>query len=147
MSDTDARSLLETVAYDLAIGMYPQASVDVAQLCDVALAALRAKDDEIERLRSRLEVDHTWRLKDGSLERVPAKLPEHLDGISCRDETIKLLEDNIEKLRSEIAELRKPNAAVLMGIEIGRLAGLREAVNTITARADALEKEIEDDPR
>lgn len=48
---------------------------------------------EIERLRSRLEID----------ERIPH------DGISCRDETIKALDEKCDKLKAE-------NAALLLGM-------------------------------
>lgn len=49
---------------------------------------------EIERLRSRLEID----------ERIPH------DGISCRDETIKALDEKCDKLKAENDALRKFSA-------------------------------------
>ncbi|HBO9015078.1 TPA: hypothetical protein L5D31_005557 [Pseudomonas aeruginosa] len=49
---------------------------------------------EVERLRSRLEID----------ERIPH------DGISCRDETIKALDEKCDKLKAENDALRKFSA-------------------------------------
>ncbi|HFT7742662.1 TPA: hypothetical protein ACGR42_006325, partial [Pseudomonas aeruginosa] len=46
--------------------------------------------DEVEQLRSRLEID----------ERIPH------DGISCRDETIKALDEKCDKLKAENDALR-----------------------------------------
>lgn len=50
--------------------------------------------DEIDRLRSRLEID----------ERIPH------DGIACRDETIKALDEKCDKLKAENDALRKFSA-------------------------------------
>ncbi len=50
--------------------------------------------DEIDRLRSRLEID----------ERIPH------DGIACRDETIKVLDEKCDKLKAENDALRKFSA-------------------------------------
>lgn len=59
---------------------------------------------EIERLRSRLEIDFVWQLDEptGEMKRVPAPagMP---DGIECRDETIRLQDENVETLRSRLA--------------------------------------------
>ncbi|HCE5819522.1 ead/Ea22-like family protein [Pseudomonas aeruginosa] len=56
--------------------------------------AILALLDEIDRLRSRLEID----------ERIPH------DGISCRDETIKALDEKCDKLKAENDALRKFSA-------------------------------------
>lgn len=53
--------------------------------------------DEIDRLRSRLEID----------ERIPH------DGISCRDETIKALDEKCDKLKAENDSLRGALQAVV----------------------------------
>ena len=61
--------------------------------------ALAAKDAEIERLQERLEMTSAY--VNGKLMRVPAgSIP---DGISCRNETIKLLHANIAALRARLA--------------------------------------------
>lgn len=65
--------------------------------CVAAKKALPALIAEVERLRARLECDHVWRLKDGKMTREEMHLPEHLDGISCRDETIKELERQLKE--------------------------------------------------
>ena len=62
--------------------------------------ALAAKDAEIERLQERLEMTSAY--VNGKLVRVPAgSIP---DGISCRNETIKLLHANIAALRARLAK-------------------------------------------
>ncbi|EPM4778179.1 TPA: hypothetical protein L5G34_005248 [Pseudomonas aeruginosa] len=53
--------------------------------------------DEVEQLRSRLEID----------ERIPH------DGISCRDETIKALDEKCDKLKAENDALRGALQAVV----------------------------------
>ncbi|MFK1194740.1 ead/Ea22-like family protein [Pseudomonas aeruginosa] len=53
--------------------------------------AILAMLDEIDRLRSRLEID----------ERTPH------DGIACRDETIKVLDEKCDRLKAENEALRK----------------------------------------
>jgi hypothetical protein len=65
--------------------------------------------EEITRLRAllsayeaRLEIDHAWRLVDGKLTRFeipPEDRPNWPDGITCRDETIKLLEEQLGRAR------------------------------------------------
>lgn len=66
-----------------------------------ALSAVRAQmQARVDALRHRLEIDREWREKDGVLVEVSADLPESCDGISCRDETIKLQDEQIEQLTS-----------------------------------------------
>jgi hypothetical protein len=51
---------------------------------------------------ARLEIDHAWRLVDGKLTRFeipPEDRPNWPDGITCRDETIKLLEEQLGRAR------------------------------------------------
>ncbi|EML1793919.1 TPA: hypothetical protein SMS76_005608 [Pseudomonas aeruginosa] len=59
--------------------------------------AVLALLDEIDRLRSRLEID----------ERIPH------DGIACRDETIKALDEKCDKLKAENDALRGALQAVV----------------------------------
>lgn len=54
--------------------------------------------EEIERLQARLEVDHAFKLVNGKLERFEVRQEDRAtfpDGIDCRDETIKLLEEQL----------------------------------------------------
>ncbi len=74
---------------------------------------LRTKDEEIEKLKERLEVTHAWRLVDGELIKVP--VPDGFpDGIECRDETIKMLQDNYSSAarRAIAAESRLASQAL-----------------------------------
>lgn len=63
----------------------------------------------IEELEARLEVDHVYKLGvDDRLVRVevpPGERDSYPDGVSCRDDTIRILENNCERLRARIAEL------------------------------------------
>ena len=62
---------------------------------DAAIAEVARLDAEVERCHERLEMTFHWRVTDiatGDVERVDIPRAErsfHLDGISCRDETIK----------------------------------------------------------
>lgn len=88
------------------------------------LIAAAASDaaSEIERLRSRvsklearLEIDHVYKLVDGKTQRIeiaPEDRDKQYDGIECRDETIKLLDANIKRLRSALAAEREECAKV-----------------------------------
>jgi len=63
----------------------------------------------VEKLESRLEIDCVWRCgSDGEMVRVEIPKDERPDephdGIFCRDETIKLQDEAIERLRSLLKE-------------------------------------------
>ncbi|MBS9730151.1 ead/Ea22-like family protein [Pseudomonas aeruginosa] len=78
-------------------GFYTDLEQDKANATFCAAAnpqAILGLIDEVERLRSRLEID----------ERIPH------DGISCRDETIKVLDEKCDKLKAENDALRKFSA-------------------------------------
>jgi hypothetical protein len=78
-----------------------------------------AKDEEIERLRSRvaglearLEVDHVWVADPDNADGwIRKEVPQEeragfpYDGIACRDETIRLQDALIKKQRAMIVEL------------------------------------------
>ncbi len=73
----------------------------------VAREALPALLAEVERLEARLEVDHVYTLVDGEMVREevpPEKRGEYPDGIDCRDETIKLLEEDRERLKARLKQ-------------------------------------------
>jgi hypothetical protein len=64
---------------------------------------IEALEREVKRCHARLEIDHAWTIKDG--KKVRCDIPEHEraafpDGIECRNETIKLLDQNIATLRA-----------------------------------------------
>ena len=65
--------------------------IDDASLLGDCSAALRALREERDALRSRLEIDPT----------------HHIDGIYARDETIRVLEQNLIAARAEAAALRE----------------------------------------
>lgn len=85
------------------------------------LEALRARVAELE---ARLEIDHAYRLVNGKPQRfeIPAELRKNFpDGIDCRDETIRLLDERIAELMME-------------RIRVRRRAGLREALVLVMNR-------------
>jgi hypothetical protein len=64
---------------------------------------LAHRDQEIERLRERLEMTIAYDV-DGN----PVKAPEGMpDGIACRNATIRLLEMHVAELKERVAELEK----------------------------------------
>lgn len=70
--------------------------------------------NEIERLRERvakledrLEITHVWNGKGARVAVPPEKRDTIPDGIDCRDETIRLLENRIQRLTSDGALDRK----------------------------------------
>ncbi|MFU4132893.1 ead/Ea22-like family protein [Pseudomonas aeruginosa] len=78
--------------------------------------AILAMLDEIDRLRSRLEID----------ERTPH------DGIACRDETIKVLDEKCDRLKAENEALRGALQAVQAEVD-GNLRPLtRDLVNMVS---------------
>jgi len=105
---------------------YPSDGVARFLNADIAAAVTRKRDSliaslsatharlqsERDKLRTRLELDSVW--KDGARVPAPDGIP---DGISCRDETIKLLEARIERLTAERNRL-----AQRLGL-IARIAG------------------------
>jgi hypothetical protein len=66
---------------------------------------LKEARDRVAKLEARLEIDHVWVSQgDGPMERVeipPEQRDQQIDGIECRDETIKLARDQIEELAKE----------------------------------------------
>ncbi|WP_121500076.1 ead/Ea22-like family protein [Pseudomonas aeruginosa] len=69
----------------------PSVMADAEFLCATDPNTILALLDEIDRLRSRLEID----------ERTPH------DGIACRDETIKVLDEKCDRLKAENETLRE----------------------------------------
>src|SRR5882672_142906 len=70
-----------------------------------AATAIRALAQENERLHERLEDNHEFQLIDGKMTRIevaPGSIP---DGIECRDETIKLQDERIDRQSARIREL------------------------------------------
>ena len=64
---------------------------------------------EIERCHRRLEIDHVYvSRKGGELERQEVPYDDRsrqYDGIGCRDETIKMQDENLDTLRAKVAAL------------------------------------------
>jgi hypothetical protein len=71
---------------------------------DIEIARLR---EEVARLHERLEENHYYEFDaDGKVVRVECEPGSHPDGITCRDETIKLQDEINDRLRVEVARLR-----------------------------------------
>ena len=79
--------------------------IDVAEDRAKGNALCRSAAAEITRLRERLEVVPGW--------------SEDVDGIGCRDETIRLQDERIERLRTKLAE------AHTRGVKAGLEAALK----------------------
>jgi hypothetical protein len=64
---------------------------------------------EIERCHRRLEIDHVYaNRKGGKPERQEVPYDERsrqYDGIECRDQTIKIQDENLETLRTKVRDL------------------------------------------
>lgn len=108
-------------------GMRTVCAIDVPDLCDTA-----------EALRDRLEINHRY---DGDGVRVPWNGEiGPLDGIGCRDETIRMQDAEIERLKGR--QLREgwcaiPNEALEHDHEVAsglraRNAALTEALRALT---------------
>lgn len=64
-----------------------------------------ALSDEVERCHARLEITHCWKMEAGDKVRVeipPAERATFPDGIECRNETIRLRDENNAKLRAAL---------------------------------------------
>lgn len=86
--------------------------IRLVRSCYGAGSDIHAALDEIERLQARvgelserLEITHLWHGVDGSDELVRVEcaepLPPHMDGISARDETIRLQDEQLDRARAE----------------------------------------------
>lgn len=106
-------------------GSVHEHAADLSATPETLLARATAAEAERDRLGARLEIDHAW---DGAGNRIPFPVGmEHLDGIACRDETIRNLEGviaaaeatlrekeaEIERLTSEAHMLREVQEAVV----------------------------------
>lgn len=102
-----------------------------------AAAALQRLAQEIERLKAensrlheRLEDNHVFELQDGKMVRVELDEPTPYDGILCRDETIKLQDENMDRLRAEVERLTAPVT--------GEIAALVDALKRLADPVRAL---------
>lgn len=99
-----------------------------AKLCAEAASALRSQAQRIAKYRERLEIDHVWRMvgapSAAEMECVPVDHDNTPDGIECRDETIRLLEETNAKLkaRASRAEERLGEAVKPITMQDVRLA-------------------------
>lgn len=82
------------------------------------MGELESLRERVWELEARLEIDHRFVLKRGKMvrETIPAAERDSFpDGITCRDETIKLQDEELARLRADRdrlrAELRKIRAA------------------------------------
>ena len=101
-----------------------KAAVEIQRLTD----ALAEAEKRIAELRRRLENDAVWRANvvTGELELIKMDLPEYMDGIACRDETISGLQDQLSTARSEGAadmQRRCDDALMVAGEKLGAVDG------------------------
>jgi hypothetical protein len=98
----------------------------------------------IAKLEARLEIDHCFTLVGEEMvrEEIPAaERDSFIDGISCRDETIKLLYADNAELLAEIAKLREalmPFRKIVEGWSKQHLSGHVEDDDLVYARAGDL---------
>jgi hypothetical protein len=84
---------------------------------------LREATARIALLEARLEVDHAWKMENGQLVRFeipPEDRANWPDGIDCRDETIKLLEEQLSSLSARLREVEGALKAVKIGDVYGK---------------------------
>lgn len=90
-------------------------------LMDEAADLLQAQQADIAKYRARLEVDHYWTAEPGApadQKMVRIEVPYvcadddigSTDGISCRDETIKLQDEHLKRLQAQQAEIERLKA-------------------------------------
>lgn len=84
---------------------------------------LAEAEREVARCHTRLEIDHAFQLVDGWLERfdIPAEdRASWPDAVSCRDETIAILEQRAEAADASLARMRE---ALLAYVEADGVTG------------------------
>lgn len=88
-------------------GFVLQGPAYLMRVCHDAAECLEALQAKIERYEARLEIDHVYKLdQSGGEELIREEVPPEereamIDGIECRDATIKLLEKYITELRGD----------------------------------------------
>jgi hypothetical protein len=160
---TEAREKIDAGLADalaFANGAHPAARIHVNGHEYVPAAELVAANMQIKKLHARLEMDHAFVMDDlttGELRRIeiePGIIP---DGIECRDDTIRLQDEQIERLVTErvalIHDLESANRSVLAETEAraaaeaerdalkAENAGLREALS----HANHMQRVTQDD--
>ena len=96
--------------------MMPDGASPCRGYCELD-AKLDAARQRIAELEERLEIRRAWQIgPDGKPVRVEVDFSlGSLDGIGCRDETIQLQDEQIDKLRARITRLDADLAGVLAG--------------------------------
>lgn len=84
-------------------GPHPMEWITFARELERELSAMR---ERVVKYRARLEIDRHAEDFGGQLERVdlPFDEDEPYDGIACRDETIRLLDQSRDELRADLSE-------------------------------------------
>jgi len=97
----------------------------IDRLCNEAADTLEQRNRELARLRERLEMYYT----DDKGNRIECD-SESMDGIACRDETIKLLDKNVSELREKLAQMLRNDDVIRSYVARleAQLAGAREKV-------------------
>ncbi len=93
-------------------------------VCEEAASEIERLRSRVAALEERLEIDIAYSIVDGQMKPFtipPAARDTFPDGITVRDETIKLLDENIERLRSALAAAREECAKVRKAAREGTL--------------------------
>lgn len=88
------------------MSMLSDSAVTLPARCRELEAEIDRLRAEVARLHERLEDNHWFEHVDGEMVRVDVEPGSVPDGIECRDETIKLQDENIDRLRAALAETR-----------------------------------------
>jgi hypothetical protein len=140
---TEAREKIDAGLADalaFANGAHPAARIHVNGHEYVPAVELVAANMQIKKLHARLEMDHAFRWDEDAGELVrfavePGSIP---DGIECRDTTISLQDEWLDKLVAERDALQVENERLRAAV-----AELTEENKNVGARMDSFADEIE----
>ena len=142
-TDGDSPKLLTTCNFMMALIDEVLASREAADTLEALQAENTRLAAERDRCHQRLEIDHIYRMPTGAetaddLIREEVHITERdkmIDGIECRDETIKLQDAEIAQCKAENTRLRA---------EIERLTPIAAAYDYLEAPQRSLSKEPTD---
>lgn len=100
---TDAKELVERLRNERPANM-----LSVLELHLRAASLILSQQEEIDRCHARLEIDHVFVAAGDDFKRREVPMPERAnmpDGITARDETIKLLDEQVASSQARIEQL------------------------------------------
>lgn len=79
----------------------------IRDMIEFLSADLRAQAERVTELETRLEMNAAWQMIDGKMTRVAVEPGSILDGIDCRDATIKLQDEYVAELEERVRVLEE----------------------------------------